>query len=127
MRVRLDDDAEKRIDLAEYGHIDHGYAATVHKAQGATVERTFVLATPGMDAHLSYVALSRHQEDTALYAGKADFEDEKELVARLGQDSEADYFADFDEEGGNTEALEQRKALESELERARSRGLDLDF
>jgi Ti-type conjugative transfer relaxase TraA len=127
MRVRLDDGAEKRIDLAEYGHIDHGYAATVHKAQGATVERTFVLATPGMDAHLSYVALSRHQEDTALYAGKADFEDEKELVARLGQDSEADYFADFDEEGGNTEALEQRKALESELERSRSRGLDLDF
>lgn len=127
VRVRLDDGAEKFIDLARYGHLEHGYASTVHKAQGATVERTFVLATPGMDAHLSYVALSRHQEDTALYAGRADFEDEKELVARLGRDSEADYFADFDEEGGETEALERGKALESALERSRSRGLDLDF
>jgi len=127
VRVRLDDGAEKFIDLARYGHLEHGYASTVHKAQGATVERTFVLATPGMDAHLSYVALSRHQEDTALYAGRADFEDEKELVARLGRDSEADYFADFDEEGGETETLKRGKALESALERSRSRGLDLDF
>lgn len=127
MRVRLDDGAEKHIDLTEYGHIEHGYAATVHKAQGATVERTLVLATPGMDAHLAYVALSRHQEDTTLYAGKADFEDEKELVARLGRSSEADYFADFDEEGGQTEALERGKALEPQVERSRSRGLELDF
>jgi len=127
MRVRLDDGAEKHIDLAEYGHIEHGYAATVHKAQGATVERTLVLATPGMDAHLAYVALSRHQADTALYAGKADFEDEKELVARLGRSSEADYFADFDEEGGQTEAFERGKALEPQVERPRSRGFELDF
>jgi Ti-type conjugative transfer relaxase TraA len=120
VRVRLDDGAEKHIDLAEYGHLEHGYAATVHKSQGATVERTFVLATPGMDAHLSYVALSRHQEDTALYAGKADFEDGRELVVRLGRDSEADYFADFDEEGGQEE-------LAAEREHSRSRGLELDL
>jgi hypothetical protein len=99
----------------------------VHKSQGATVERTFVLATPGMDAHLSYVALSRHQADTALYAGKADFEDERELVMRLGRESEADYFADFDEEGGQTEVLERRKDLEPEVERSRSRGFELDL
>ena len=125
VRVRLDDGAEKHIDLGDYGHIEHGYAATMHKSQGATVERTFVLATPGMDAHLSYVALSRHQADTALYAGKADFEDGKELATRLGRESEADYFADFDEEGGREEELaaERQKALEQE----RSRGLDLDF
>jgi ATP-dependent exoDNAse (exonuclease V) alpha subunit len=129
MRVRLDDGAEKYINLAEYGHIEHGYASTVHKAQGATVERTLVLATPGMDAHLSYVALSRHREDTALYAGKADFEDEKELVSRLARTSEADYFADLDEEGGQPEALERGRALEPTVERSRSRsrGLDLDF
>lgn len=127
LRVRLDDGAEKTIDLAEYGHIEHGYASTVHKAQGATVERTFVLATPGMDAHLSYVALSRHREDTALYAGRADFEDTQELVRRLGRDSEADYFADFDEEGGRTETLERGEALEPAVERPRSPGLELDF
>ena len=126
VHVRLDDGAEKSIDLTEYGHLEHGYAATVHKSQGTTVERTFVLATPGMDAHLSYVALSRHQADTAMYAGKADFEDERELVMRLGRESEADYFADFDEEGGQTESLERGKALEPEVERSHARGLELD-
>jgi len=127
VHVRLDDGAEKSIDLTEYGHLEHGYAATVHKIQGATVERTFVLATPGMDAHLSYVALSRHQADTAMYAGKADFEDERELIMRLGREGEADYFADFDEEGGQTELLERSKGLEPQVERSRSRGFELDL
>ena len=42
--------------------IDHGYAATIHKTQGMTVDRTHVLATPGLDAHGSYVARSRHRD-----------------------------------------------------------------
>ncbi len=31
--------------LRDYGHVDHGYAATVHKAQGVTVDRAHVLAS----------------------------------------------------------------------------------
>ena len=46
---------------------------------------------------------------------------------RLGRESEADYFADFDEEGGQTEAVERSKALEPERERSRSRGFEFDF
>ena len=62
MTVRTDDGRSVRFDLKDYAHIDHGYAATIHKAQGMTVDRTHVLATPGMDAHGSYVALSRHRD-----------------------------------------------------------------
>ena len=36
-----------RFDVKDYAAIDHGYAATVHKAQGVTVDRVHVLATPG--------------------------------------------------------------------------------
>jgi len=72
------------------------------------------------------VALSRHQADTALYAGKANFEDAKELVGRFGRESETDYFADFDEAGGVL-APGRGRALELEVERARQRGPDLDF
>ena len=43
------------FNLKDYDCIDHGYAATIHKAQGTTVDRTHVLATPGMDAHGCYV------------------------------------------------------------------------
>ena len=51
MSVRTDDGRSVSFDLKDYDRIDHGYAATIHKAQGMTVDRTHVLATPGLDAH----------------------------------------------------------------------------
>ena len=72
-RCGTDDGRSDTFDLKDYNHIDHGYAATIHKAQGMTVDRTHVLATPGMDAHTSYVALSRHRDGMDLHYGHDDF------------------------------------------------------
>src|SRR5205823_12645082 len=55
MTVRTDDGRSVQFELKDYNKFDHGYAATIHKAQGMTVDRAHVLATPGMDAHGSYV------------------------------------------------------------------------
>ena len=49
------------------GHLAHGYAITGHKAQGATVEHTFVLGSDELYREWGYVALSRHREETRLY------------------------------------------------------------
>ena len=38
---------EVTFDLGDYADIGHGYAATIHKNQGATVDQAHVLATPG--------------------------------------------------------------------------------
>jgi ATP-dependent exoDNAse (exonuclease V) alpha subunit len=38
------------FDLKDYAHVDHGYAATIHKSQGVTVDRAHVLATPAWTA-----------------------------------------------------------------------------
>ena len=78
LSVRLDrdgrgDGATVTVEASAYRNLDHGYAATVHKAQGATLDRVHVLATPGMDRHLAYVALTRHRESVVLHAGQADF------------------------------------------------------
>ena len=62
MAVRTDDGRSVAFDTKDYAHIDHGYAATIHKAQGMTVDRAHVLATPGMDSHGAYVAMSRHRD-----------------------------------------------------------------
>src|SRR3546814_15948703 len=62
MAVRLDDGRQVAFDLKDYAHVDHGSAATIHKSQGVTVAQGHVLATPGMDRHAAYVALSRHRE-----------------------------------------------------------------
>jgi Viral (Superfamily 1) RNA helicase len=75
LQVRLDGDETRRVvvDSKQYQHLDHGYAATIHKTQGTTVDRTFVLATPHFDRHSAYVALSRHRESVTAFYGQDDF------------------------------------------------------
>ncbi|OBQ75892.1 Ti-type conjugative transfer relaxase TraA [Mesorhizobium loti] len=97
MTVRVDDGMSVRFDLKDYAHIDHGYAATIHKAQGMTVDRTHVLATPGMDAHGSYVALSRHRDGMDLHYGKDDFATRDRLVRTLSRDRAKDMASDYEQ------------------------------
>jgi Ti-type conjugative transfer relaxase TraA len=75
LQVRLDGEDERRVvvDPRFYSDLEHGYAATVHKTQGTTVDRTYVLATPHFDRHSTYVALSRHREAATLFYGQDDF------------------------------------------------------
>ncbi|MDQ0450238.1 Ti-type conjugative transfer relaxase TraA [Brevundimonas nasdae] len=96
MTVRVDDGRSVAFDLNDYKKIDHGYAATIHKAQGMTVDRTHVLATPGMDAHSSYVALSRHRDGTDLHYGRDDFADQNRLVRTLSRDRAKDMATDYE-------------------------------
>jgi hypothetical protein len=96
MTVQTDDGRSVQFDLKDYKKIDHGYAATVHKAQGMTVDRTHVLATPGMDAHSSYVALSRHRDGMELHYGRDDFANQDQLVRTLSRDRAKDVASDYD-------------------------------
>ncbi|QIH72039.1 Ti-type conjugative transfer relaxase TraA [Brevundimonas mediterranea] len=73
------------VSMADYAAVDHGYATTIHKAQGATVDRTHVLASATMDRHLTYVAMTRHRETVTLYAGRETFRDVEALSARLSR------------------------------------------
>ncbi len=94
--VRTDDGRSVQFDLKNYNKIDHGYAATIHKAQGMTVDRTHVLATPGMDAHSSYVALSRHRDGMDLHYGGDDFANPDRLVRTLSRDRAKDMASDYE-------------------------------
>jgi len=97
MTVRTDDGRSIAFDLKDYDRIDHGYAATIHKAQGMTVDRTHVLATPGMDAHGSYVALSRHRDGMDLHYGRDDFASRDRLVNTLSRDRAKDMATDYEQ------------------------------
>lgn len=95
MSVRTDNGRTISFDLKDYNRIDHGYAATIHKAQGMTVDRTHVLATPGLDAHGSYVALSRHRDGVDLHYGRDDFASQDRLVRTLSRDRSKDMASDY--------------------------------
>jgi Ti-type conjugative transfer relaxase TraA len=62
-----------KVPMKDYQAVDHGYATTIHKNQGATVDRAFVLASGTMDRHLTYVAMSRHRHDVQLYGDAQEF------------------------------------------------------
>lgn len=68
------------IPMDSYQAIDHGYATTIHKNQGATVDRAFVLASTTMDQHLTYVAMTRHRDGAQLYAAQDEFTNAGRLV-----------------------------------------------
>jgi len=95
MGVRLDDGRQVGFDVKDYAAVDHGYAATIHKSQGVTVDRTHVLATPGMDRHAAYVALSRHRDGVQLHFGRDDFAADAKLAAVLSRDRAKDMAADY--------------------------------
>ncbi len=61
------------VEQRFYNNLDHGYATTIHKSQGATVDRVKVLASLSLDRHLTYVAMTRHREDLQLYYGTRSF------------------------------------------------------
>src|SRR5215831_5373102 len=62
-----------------------------------TVDRAHVLATPGMDAHGSYVALSRHRDGVELHYGRDDFADQDRLVRTLSRDRSKDMASDYEQ------------------------------
>ena len=73
LEVKLDDGNIIEFDEETYDDIAHGYALTIHKSQGVTVDKSHVLASRSWDRHLAYVALSRHKDDLQLYVGKEQF------------------------------------------------------
>jgi Ti-type conjugative transfer relaxase TraA len=74
LSVKLDGtNSRVHVDTKFYKHLDYGYAATVHKAQGTTVDRSYVLASTHFDRHTAYVALSRHRDNATLFYARDDF------------------------------------------------------
>jgi Ti-type conjugative transfer relaxase TraA len=98
MTVKLDDGRSIAFDIKNYAHVDHGYAATIHKSQGVTVDRTHVLATPGLDRHATYVALSRHREGMQVHYGRDDFASGRQLVRTLSRERSKDMASDYSRE-----------------------------
>jgi ATP-dependent exoDNAse (exonuclease V) alpha subunit len=74
LNVRLDNGEAKTIDTTDYRDIQLGYAGTVYRGQGKTLDRSYVLFSPYMDGRAAYVAATRAREETHIYAATADLE-----------------------------------------------------
>lgn len=71
LSVRLDGTGEAIVLQRDYlasGWLDHGYAMTIHKSQGATCDEVFVVGPAGLYREAAYVAMSRARFGARLYA-----------------------------------------------------------
>ncbi len=95
--------------VRDYAHLDHGYAATIHKAQGVTVDRAHVLASAHMDRHAAYVALTRHRDGVALHWSSEELGDRAGLGRTLARERAKDTSLDY---GGPERAYAERRGLD---------------
>jgi ATP-dependent exoDNAse (exonuclease V) alpha subunit len=68
-------------------HLDHGYAVTAHKAQGATFDRTFVLGSGEAYREWGYTAMSRHRDSATFYVTEPSPFLNIDVGARFGRDA----------------------------------------
>jgi Ti-type conjugative transfer relaxase TraA len=122
LQVWLDDGRTVSFNTQDYGHVDHGYALTIHKEQGATVDRAHVLATPGMDRNLGYVAMTRHREEATLYAGRDDFRNYEQLSGRMERQQAKESTLDYG--GGHGREAHEVTAAQDERKDEASRDLE---
>ncbi|WP_054207078.1 Ti-type conjugative transfer relaxase TraA [Bosea vaviloviae] len=105
------------LSTNSYAAFDHGYATTIHKTQGATVDRSFVMASGTMDRHLTYVSMTRHRDQATLYASRDEFKSGMEaLAARLGRDGSKETTLDYAQGFAERRGIAERFGVKSEIE-----------
>ncbi|HVJ35161.1 MAG TPA: AAA family ATPase [Terriglobia bacterium] len=93
--VTLDGGQTFTFSPDEFDGYAPGYAVTTHKAQGVTVDRSFVLASLGMNKHLLGVAMSRHRDTTALFAATGDAASPSQVAKIAGKAERAETTIDY--------------------------------
>jgi len=85
IHVRLDDGRLVTADLEQYPCLQLGYALTTHKAQGMTVERSFILTGAALThREMAYVQASRARGTTRWYVS----DDREDVTRRMAQSHE---------------------------------------
>lgn len=100
LKIQLDGNGSDKpriitIDTWEYNHLTHGYAATIHKGQGVTVDRAYLYASKAIDAHAAYVGMSRHRYSVDVFWSKSEFATYHDLTKQFSRQRQKDVSLDY--------------------------------
>jgi Ti-type conjugative transfer relaxase TraA len=87
------------FDATEFQEFRHGYAGTIYKGQGRTIDQTYLFHSEHWRAAASYVALTRHSHRTQMFVARDTAADIKELasqMARIDDRRAASHFQEAD-------------------------------
>jgi Ti-type conjugative transfer relaxase TraA len=95
--VRLDGRGDRRVefDAAEFQDFRHGYAGTIYKGQGRTLDQTYLYHSEHWRSAAGYVALTRHRDKAELFVARNTAPGLKQLarqIARVDERRAASHF-----------------------------------
>ena len=76
------------FDAATFSDFRHGYAGTIYKGQGRTIDQTYLHHSAHWRRAASYVALSRHREKAELFVARQTAGDLYELARQMARRDE---------------------------------------
>ena len=81
LTVRLTNGTDRVVPTSylDAENLDHGYAMTIHKAQGLTADEALALATDDLYQEAGYTALSRARLETRVFVVADDFDDDPNI------------------------------------------------
>ena len=85
LHVRSDRGRMIVVDTREFSDIDLGYAGTIYRGQGKTLDQTYLLHTKHWRDASSYVAMTRARGDTRVYVASDQARDLDELARQFGR------------------------------------------
>jgi Ti-type conjugative transfer relaxase TraA len=79
------DGREVRWSAAEFEGFRHGYAGTIYKGQGKTLDRTYLYHTEHWRSAASYVALTRQRESAEVFVARETARDAGQLARQMAR------------------------------------------
>lgn len=88
--VRLDGTRSSLLafDAETFSEFRHGYAGTIYKGQGRTLDQTYLHHSEHWRSAASYVALSRHREKAELFVAREVARDVNDLARQMARRDE---------------------------------------
>ena len=108
IHLQLDGRAGRMIafDAKEFKEFRHGYAGTIYKGQGRTLDQTYLYHSEHWRSAASYVALTRHRDKAEVFVARNTAQTLKELarqMARVDNRKAASHYYPADgEQSGDT-------------------------
>jgi hypothetical protein len=110
--------------VAEFTGFRHGYAGTIYKGQGRTLDHTYLYHTHHWRSAASYVALTRQRESAQVFVARETARDAPHLARQMAREeikAASVAWATFDE---LTPAMRERAVRDKQLELAADRQID---
>jgi hypothetical protein len=98
LTLRMDNNEQKEVNPASYDGLRHGYAATIYKAQGSTLDHVYVLHGKTTNQSTNYVALTRQTTTLSLYVSQDETPAERDLIYQMGRSTGKGTSLTFDTE-----------------------------